>query len=226
MTLEAILFDLDGTLLDSAPDFVATLDQLAEEFQLDNISEKLIRQTVSNGARALTTLLFGLTETDPAFVARRQRLLDVYAQYLGVHSDVYPGVIELLQCLERHDLRWGVITNKPERFAKPIMAQLHLPTPPQVLICPDHVVYTKPDPEPLLLACQHLHCSPKDVIYIGDHQRDIDCGKGAGCETIAAAYGYLHPDDDIHQWLADHVVDHPSDIWPIIKKRLQYENTN
>lgn len=220
MPLKAVLFDLDGTLLDTAPDFVITLEQLAEEYQVKPVSKDRIRQTVSNGARALTTLLFDLTEDQQGFEERRQRLLDIYYEHMGKHCEPFEGIIELLQQCATHQLDWGIVTNKPVRFAEPIIKAIQFPKPPAVLICPDHVDNTKPNPEPLIKACERLNCQPEDIIYIGDHQRDIDCGLNAGCETIAVSFGYLDEQDNIHDWNAHHIVDHSREIWPILTNKF------
>jgi len=220
MPLKAIFFDLDGTLLDTAPDFVATLQQLADEYHIPCPSETAIRQSVSDGAKALTRLTFGLEETDTGFAERRQRLLDIYEIHMNQHCQLFDGMYELLEQIEANSLLWGIITNKPYRFTQPIIDGLVLPSPPKVLLCPDHVSQAKPHPEALLLACKQTQCQPQEVLYIGDHKRDIDCGLQAGCETIAVRFGYINPNEAIEHWQAHHIVDHTRDIWPIIRAKL------
>ncbi|MEO0444356.1 MAG: HAD-IA family hydrolase [Pseudomonadota bacterium] len=223
-TLKAVLFDLDGTLLDTAPDFIVSLNLLADEYKVQNASPKNIRETVSDGARALTTLLFNIAQGDSGFEQRRQRLLDIYFEHMGKHCVLFEGVDTLLSKITGQGINWGIITNKPLRFSEPLVKDLNLASPPAVLICPDHVTHTKPSPEPLLLACEKIACTPAEAIYIGDHKRDIQCGLNAGSETICAAYGYIHSEDDISQWQAHHVAQHCDEIWPIINKRLTNEN--
>ena len=220
-TLKAVFFDLDGTLLDTAPDFVNTLNVLAIEYNITPVTEDQVRQTVSHGARALTTLLFAVNETDDRFETYRQRLLTVYGEQMGKHCQLFPGIEALLINLEQQQLHWGIITNKPWQFTEDLVKQLHLPSTPAVVIAPEHVKRAKPDPEALLLACDTVGCLPQETIYIGDHKRDIDCGIGAGSETIAVNFGYIHDDDDIYQWQAHHIAQQPQDIWPIIQQRLQ-----
>ena len=141
-------------MLDTAPDFVVTLKQLANEYDTAPVADNKIRQTVSDGARALTTLLFGLTEGETGFEERRQRLLDIYFQHMGNYCRLFEGMESLLKNIHRHNLHWGIVTNKPVRFTEPLIKDLTLPSPPSVLICPDHVSKSKPSPEPLLLACK------------------------------------------------------------------------
>jgi 2-phosphoglycolate phosphatase len=220
MPIKAVLFDLDGTLLDTAPDFVIAMNELADEYSVSRVTAEKIQQTVSDGARALTSLLFNLQEKDAGFAERRQRLLDIYYLHMGEHCVLFDGIYNLLTHISHKQLAWGVITNKPVRFAQPIMNGLKLPQQPDVLICPDHVVNTKPDPEPLIKACRQLNCQAHEIIYIGDHKRDIDCGINAGSATIAVSYGYIHESDNIKQWQADYIVHHANEIWPIITSKL------
>ncbi len=218
--IKAVFFDLDGTLLDTAPDFFVTLNQLADEYQISRIPQDQIRQTVSDGARALTSLLFNLAIEDPGFEERRQRLLDIYYEHMGKHCALFDGMFVLLEKIREAKLFWGVITNKPYRFAESIVDNLSLPCRPNLLICPDHVEHPKPHAEALLLACNKVGCQPKEAIYIGDHKRDIDCGKNAGSTTIAVSFGYIHDDDDITHWNADYIAHHSDEIWPFIQKHL------
>ncbi len=217
MPIKAVFFDLDGTLLDSAPDFFIAMHQLMDEYQLPHADEAAIRATVSDGARALTTLAFNLSVNDLGFSERLQRLLDIYYEHMGKHCVLFAGMEKLLKQLKTEQLWWGIITNKPSRFTDPILERLDLATPPNLVLCPDHVAHAKPHPEALLLACNKVGCLPEEAIYIGDHKRDIDCGIAAGSPTIAVSFGYIKPDDDISQWGADHIAHHADDIWPIIQ---------
>jgi phosphoglycolate phosphatase len=220
MSLKAVFFDLDGTLLDSAPDFFVAMHQLMDEYQLPHVNEADIRASVSNGARALTTLAFDLPIDDPGFSERHQRLLDIYSHHMGKHCVLFPGMDQLIQNIKNASLFWGIITNKPARFTDPILAQLTLPAQPNLVICPDHVSNTKPDPEAMILACNKVGCTPVEAIYIGDHKRDIDCGIAAGSPTIAVSFGYTTSNDDIAAWNADHIAQSSDDIWEIINNRL------
>lgn len=220
MTIKAVFFDLDGTLLDSAPDFFTAMHQLTDEYQLPRISENAIRETVSDGARALTTLAFGLSVNEPGFQERNQRLLDIYFEQMGQHCVLFPGMEKLLYNIKNASLFWGVITNKPARYTDPILEKLALPVHPNLVICPDHVKNAKPDPEAMILACNKVGCLPSEAIYIGDHKRDVDCGRAAGSPTIAVSFGYIHKNDDINTWQADHIAHNSHDIWNIIHSYL------
>ena len=220
MSIKAVLFDLDGTLLDTAPDFVVTVQQMAKEYNIPSPSDNKIRSQVSNGARALIKLLFNLNEGDEGFEIKRQRLFDVYESIMGKHCVLFEGMFELIENLNKHQIDWGIITNKPARFAEPIVENLTLPSKPAILLCPDHVVNAKPHPEAMILACNQLHCSPAETFYVGDHKRDIDCGRIAGSHTIAVNYGYIAGGDDVNSWQADYIVESASDIFPIIQEKL------
>jgi 2-phosphoglycolate phosphatase len=218
MPIKAVFFDLDGTLVDTAPDFVATVNQLAREYQRAPVDEESIRVSVSEGARALVKLTFDIDEDHPDFESRHQRLLTIYNSHMGNHCRLFSGMEDILVALNQQQLPWGIITNKPLRFSEPLMARLALRYPPCLLLCPDHVSLPKPDPEAIHLACRHMDCNANEIIYIGDHHRDILCGNRAGSTTIAAAYGYIKPNERVHQWQADYIANTVNDIWPIIEK--------
>lgn len=202
-----VLFDLDGTLVDTAADFAAVLDTMTDASMRPRVALEAVHQTVSSGARALVELAFGINSTHAEFKVRHEELLALYgAQIKNTQSTLYPGVTELLALLEHRGIKWGVVTNKPERFSIPLLSKLDLLERCQTLICPEHVTYTKPHPEPLLLACTQLGCLPETGIYVGDHPRDITSGIEAGMFTIAAAYGYLPATPPVESWGADIVV--------------------
>ncbi|GAB3099059.1 HAD-IA family hydrolase [Aestuariicella hydrocarbonica] len=216
--IKAVVFDLDGTFLDTAPDFVYVLNKLREEEGLPPLDSTAIRNTVSHGARALVTLGFQLAEDDEGFEPLRLRLLDLYAEHLAVSSAPFDGIADLLTFLQDNQLAWGIATNKPELYTTPLLAALKLT--PDCVICPDHVEQSKPHPESMYLAAELLKCQANEIIYVGDHARDIECGRQAGCPTIAAAYGYISHDDNIDDWQADHRVEHAREIIPIVKGYL------
>lgn len=219
--IRAVLFDLDGTLIDSAPDFIPSVNQLRQEHQLPALSDDSIRATVSNGARALVTLALGLTEDSEGFESARLRLLEIYRANLGHYSGVFPGIDTLLAELQSHNIPWGIATNKPEEFTKPLLDKLGLSDSAACVICPDHVKDRKPHPESMYLGAKILNCRRDEIIYIGDHKRDIDCGNAAGSITIAALYGYIEPQDDPIHWQADYNINNANDIWPLIQSLYQ-----
>jgi 2-phosphoglycolate phosphatase len=211
--VSGVLFDLDGTLLDTAADFADVVEQLTEQAALPAIAFADIHRTVSNGARALVELTFGTDSTHPLFEERLSTLLSLYSQRIvQTKASLYPGMDRLLRQLESSGIPWGIVTNKPERFSVPLLESLGLAQRCSALICPDHVTHSKPHPEPLLLACQQLGISPKQTVYVGDHPRDIDAGRAADMFTIAVRYGYLPTTPPVEQWQADLIVDHVEEI--------------
>jgi N-acetyl-D-muramate 6-phosphate phosphatase len=216
--IRAVIFDLDGTLLDTAPDFIVVVNQLLAEEKHPALAEDKIRQAVSNGSKALIRVAFAIEETHPDFEPLRARLLQLYLKHIAVYTKPFPGIQELLHQLADHHIRWGIATNKPSAYTLPLMRELNMQPAPSCIICPDHVSRSKPDPECLFLAAKHLRCTTEEIMFIGDHKRDIDCGKSANSITIAAAYGYL--DDAPEYWNADYCVNHASEIWSIVKHYL------
>lgn len=218
--IRAVIFDLDGTLLDTAPDFVVVVNTLLNEYQLPQMDAGLIRTQVSNGAKALVKLAFAMEEDHPEFETRRLRLLDLYLQHIADYTQPFSGIEPLIKKLDENQIVWGIATNKPARYTNPLMQALNMQPAPFSVICPDHVSRAKPDPESLFLASQQLNCSPNQIIYVGDHLRDIECGKRAGSITIAAAYGYIDENDSPENWNADHIVTSANEIWPIVQGYL------
>lgn len=206
-SIECVLFDLDGTLIDTAPDFTVVVNQLLLEHARPPVAEARIRQTVSDGARALVKLAFGITEDAEQFAELNQRLLDIYYEKLGnTESCLYPGLDTLLQQFDAQGIRWGIVTNKPEKYSELLLQKLALRDRCKSLICPEHVSQRKPHPEPILLACQQLQANTERTVYIGDHVRDIQAAKNADVIAIAAAYGYLAADAKVEDWYADFVL--------------------
>ena len=212
MKLKLVLFDLDGTLLDTAPDFIVCVNQLRQRHGHEPMSASTIRAEVSNGARALTKLALGLPDDSEHLEPARQELLALYADCLGSQTIPFPGIPESLDWIRDHDLGWGIVTNKPSLYTLPLLARVKLPGQPAAVICPDHVTHTKPHPEPILMACQQHGCLPGEAIYLGDHIRDIEAGKAAGAHTASCGWGYLHQDDDWKQWQADHHLQRPDQL--------------
>ncbi|MCH5653348.1 N-acetylmuramic acid 6-phosphate phosphatase MupP [Pseudomonas syringae] len=220
MRLRAVLFDMDGTLLDTAPDFIAIAQAMLADRNLPAVPEKLIRDEVSGGARAMVAATFAMPPEDPQFEALRLEFLERYQRDCAVHSKLFDGMDELLTDIEKAGLIWGVVTNKPVRFAQPIMERLGLAERSALLICPDHVTHSKPHPEPMILACRMLDLDPASVLFVGDDLRDIESGRDAGTKTAAVRYGYIHPDDNPDHWGADVVVDHPLELRKVLDNAL------
>lgn len=216
--LQAVLFDLDGTLIDTAPDFARVLNTMRRRRHLPDVAYDEIHATVSEGARALVELGFGLTEGGEGFETLRQELLDDYIQGLSVESRLYSGMNDTLDWLEEHNIPWGIVTNKPSLYATPLLQDLCLSQRCKSLVCPDHVHRRKPHAEPILLACSQLEVSAANSVYVGDHRRDIEAGKNAGCLTVACAYGYINSDDPAESWEADYTIDTASQLIQIFNQ--------
>ena len=215
-TLRAVIFDLDGTLIDTADEFVVVVQALRAEHGLVAMDPGRIRQSVSNGARALVALGLGLEEQDPSFENKRLRLLELYSEVLGSVAKPYPGIETLVAELERRGIAWGISTNKPRAYTEPLLERVAIRPAPGSVVCPDDVKERKPHPESLYLNCRQLNCAPHEAIYVGDHQRDIEAGRRAGMYTIAAAYGYIEPHDDPRQWGANARADTSTDLPDLI----------
>lgn len=206
-SIECVLFDLDGTLIDTAPDFVQVVDTLLAEHNRPPIDSRLIYQTVSDGARALVKLAFAIEEEHADFAHLQQRLLAIYYQQLRqTESALYPGMDELLANLEATGIAWGIVTNKPEKYSLRLLDNLGLLQRCKSLVCPEHVAERKPSPQPILHACRQLNRSTERTVYIGDHPRDIQAAKNADVIAIAAAYGYLAADTRVEDWYADFIL--------------------
>ncbi len=209
-SIECVLFDLDGTLIDTAPDFIAVMDRLCDAHEITRLTSDQVRQTVSDGARALVKLAFGIAESDPGFAELNAELLDLYDEQLdNSTAQLYSGMPELLEKLEAHAIPWGIVTNKPAAYSEKLLLKLGLAERCKSLICPDHVSERKPHPEPIFMACRQLGCDTERTIYMGDHIRDIQAAKNADVIAVAAAYGYLAADARVEEWYADFIVSKP-----------------
>ena len=203
---EAVLFDLDGTLVDTAPEFVAVIQDMRRAKGLEPLEESVIRNKVTNGADTMVALITDEAVDSPAYAATREQFLSQYEQALGTSARIYPGLREMIANLGQRGVKWGVVTNKRRRFAEPLMAAMALQPANYALVTPCDVQRPKPHPEAIELACRQLGVAATSSVYIGDHQRDIDAGRAAGCVTVAAAYGYLEPGESADRWQADAVV--------------------
>lgn len=218
----AVFFDLDGTLVDTAPDMVAVLQQLQRDNGIDPVSYVLGRSHVSNGAVGL--LRVGFPELDVEFGDElHQQYLERYADAVCIDSSIFAGLGELLDQLDEMGCPWGVVTNKPEQLTVPLLLALDIAERTVCTVSGDTLSVRKPDPAPLLLACDLADVDPCTAIYIGDAERDIEAGQRAGLATIAAAYGYLTEDDDPREWDADVIAMTTAELTQIIIKAVNLE---
>lgn len=216
-TPASVLFDLDGTLIDTAPDFHWVINKLLREEGRQEVSFDFLRFHVSNGARAMIEAAFGLDESEEEFKRLHRRMLEIYLSHLDVDSRLFPGLDDCLNWLKANNIPWGVVTNKPECYTLPVMQGLGLKDAAGSIICPDHVQEKKPHPEALYLACSQINCEAENSIYVGDHIRDIEAGNRAGMTTIAATYGYLNDGEDPQDWCADHYISSATELKPLLQ---------
>lgn len=213
----AILFDLDGTLVDTAPDLAWALNATLQHYDRQPLPYASIRSQVSHGGIALIRLGFGIDTDDPAFETYRQHLLKIYRENISQHSQLFAGMDSLLEYLEQHDIAWGIVTNKPAWLTDPLLEQMQLQQRVGCVVSGDTCAEKKPHPMPVQHACQLLQVEPADTWYVGDAQRDIEAGRAAGCFTIAALFGYIEEDDCVDLWQADLQVSHATDIITLIE---------
>ena len=226
--MKAVLFDLDGTLIDTSADFVRIIQNMCRDKGVEPVASELIRAQVSEGARAMVKLVYPeLDANDLEFLQHRQRFLDIYGTDIAVETDLFEGMYALLDELEAAQIPWGIVTNKPRWLSEALLKALNLTERCSVLVCPEDVSNTKPDPEPMYLAAKQIETNAQDCIYVGDHPRDIDAGLAANMYTILAAYGYLplaHK-DDLTAWQADCIVNDVAELHQKIQQMVLSAST-
>ena len=210
--IEAVLFDLDGTLADTAPDMAHTVNRMRTRRGLAPVPLEQVRPHVSKGARGMICSAFDMTPEHADFPAMREEFLTLYGDNLFVDTRLFPGMAELLDSLDARDIRWGVVTNKFERFARPIMDGLGLATRAAVVVGGDTCPRSKPFPDPLLFAAASIGVAPTRTLYVGDDERDVQAARAAGMPVLAAGYGYLGDGPPPSQWKADAIVNNAGEI--------------
>ena len=215
--LQAVLFDLDGTLIDSAPDLAGAANDMRAARGLPALPYALLRPMVGSGARGMVGQAFDVGPDDERFSALRDEFLQRYEARMTRETKAFPEVLTLLDALDQRRLPWGIVTNKAARYSEPLVAALGLAQRAQVLICGDTTPHAKPHPAPLLEAARRMGIAPAACAYVGDDQRDVQAGEAAGMVTVAVAWGYLGLGDAIEAWGATHVIQSAGELL----KRLQ-----
>jgi len=203
LAVDAVLFDLDGPLVDTAPDLVRAVNRVRTDRGLDPLPFAALRPYASHGARGLLAAGMAVTPEDADYVALRDAFLDHYAAALCIESALFEQMESLLAAIEARALRWGIVTNKASRFTAPLLDALGLARRAATVVCGDTTAHAKPHPAPLLHAAAELGVRPERCIYVGDAERDIAAGIAAGMHTIVARYGYIQPDEFPDAWPAD-----------------------
>jgi phosphoglycolate phosphatase len=216
---QAIFFDLDGTLADTAEDLAAPVNALRRERGLDALPIDALRPFASRGARGLLGRGLGIGPEDPGYEALRLDFLGRYERAICVHTRLFDGMPEVLTAIEARGLAWGVVSNKVERYVRPILAALTVLERSVVAIGGDTTPFAKPHPEPLLHAARLAGVDPRRCVYVGDDARDVEAGRAAGMATVAAAYGFCGDDEPPGQWGADALIAHPRDLLDVLQLR-------
>ncbi len=209
--LSCVLFDLDGTLVDTAPDLISCLNRALNVHGFDVVVPEIIKPFISYGAAAMISASqASLDDTLKADIL--ETMLTYYQNNIAEHTVFFSGMADTLAAIEARGLKWGVVTNKRERFTHPLMAALKLTERASCIVSGDTTANSKPHPEPMLLACKQADVDPKQCVYIGDALHDITAGKNAQMKTLAAVYGYINPGDTPETWGADALIESPDQI--------------
>lgn len=214
---QAVLFDLDGTLIDSAPDLAGAGNELRRRRGLPELPVADFRPMTGAGARGLLGVALSVTPADAEFDALKNEFLDAYEARMTRDTRLFDTMADVLAVLERQDIPWGIVTNKASRFAAPLVQALDLHRRARVLVCGDSAARAKPHPDPLLLAAEQLGIEATRCAYVGDDLRDVQAGRAAGMLTVAAAWGYLGAGEPIERWGADHTINSPPDLLKLLQ---------
>ena len=217
--IKAILFDLDGTLIDSAPDLGAAANKMRTDRGLEPLAQSLYRPMAGAGARGMISVAFGLSPDHAEFEELKEEFLANYQLGLAENTAIFEGVPDLIAQIREHGLKWGVVTNKWARFTIPLTQGMALFDTAGTIISGDTTSHAKPHPAPLLEAARQLQVAPEDCIYVGDDERDIVAGRSAGMPTVAATYGYLGALGHAAAWNADFMLARPHDLLKVLRLR-------
>ena len=214
--IQAVLFDLDGTLIDSAPDLGAAVDQMRVDRGMPSLPLAHYRPMAGAGARGMIGLAFGFTPEHPEYDAMKEEFFRNYEACMTQRTFAFEGVVQMIDALVAAQLPWGVVTNKSKRFAEPLTQAMPLFKTAAVVISGDTTPYAKPHPEPLFEAARRLGIAPSACVYVGDDERDIVAGLAAGMKTVAATYGYLGTQSDVQKWQAHAHIQSPRELEDLI----------
>lgn len=213
---QAVLFDLDGTLIDSAADLGAAVDKMRTDRGLPSLPLACYRPMAGAGARGMLGQAFGMTPEHPDFIAYREEFFANYQRCMTCRTQAFDGVQEMVQHLVRSGLAWGVVTNKSARFTEPLTHAMPLFSSAGAIVSGDTTPHAKPHPAPLLEAARRLRLEPRHCVYVGDDERDIVAGLAAGMGTVAATYGYLGSTSSVRQWGAHAEINFPLDLLQLL----------
>jgi N-acetyl-D-muramate 6-phosphate phosphatase len=216
--ISTILFDLDGTLVDTAPDLAHALNLQLQRHGKAQLPYEAIRPFASHGSRGLVGLGFGITPKDDNFLQLRDEYLSIYDTVFTRSPILLPGIADLLQAIESKGLKWGIVTNKPRRFTIGLIESmgLELENRAACIVCGDDAPQPKPSPATLLMACEQLDVKPENCMYVGDAERDVQAGKAAGMQTIVALFGYIDVKDTPAEWGADEMIKTPEELLALL----------
>jgi len=223
MKLKALLLDLDGTLVDTAADMVATLNRVLANHNHPKANTQQASKLVSNGARALLEFGFSNAFNDYDSAQLIDEFLNDYANHICLQSRLYDGMHEVLELCEENQIRWGVITNKPLELSKSLLEGLDLFQRCSILLGGDSLPVKKPNPAPMLHSCMVMSLAPSECLYVGDHQRDIMAGNAAGMDTAAALWGYLNDGDQPENWKAKYLAQSPQGLFRLVEEKITQE---